>query len=83
MPNELPDVRVDIVVANILANPLIQLQPRFAALLPAQGRIVLSGILAEQAAQVSAAYAKDFDLDPPVQRNEWVLIAGQRKITRG
>jgi ribosomal protein L11 methyltransferase len=83
MPNDLPDVRVDIVVANILANPLIELQPRFASLLLGRGRVVLSGILAEQAAQVSAAYARDFALDPPVQRNEWVRIAGRRKITRG
>jgi ribosomal protein L11 methyltransferase len=79
MPDDLPAVRADVLVANILANPLIELQPRFVALLQAQGRIVLSGILATQAAQVCAAYATDFDLDPAVQRNEWVRIAGERK----
>jgi ribosomal protein L11 methyltransferase len=83
MPDDLPPVKADILMANIVANPLIELRPRFLALLQERGRIVLSGILATQAAQVSAAYATDFDLDPPVQRNEWVRIAGRRKRGRG
>lgn len=46
----------DVIVANILAAPLIELAPRIAGLLRPGGRLVLSGILEDQAAAVAAAY---------------------------
>ena len=69
----------DIVVANILANPLIVLEPLLASLTLAGGRIALSGILAEQAAEVAAAYGGDYALAPPVEEDGWVLITGTRR----
>lgn len=66
--------KVDVVLANILAGPLMDLSARLSGLLTDGGALVLSGILPEQADAVAAAYRK---LDPsPViaQRDGWVRI---------
>lgn len=55
---------VDVIVANILAKPLIGLAPYFATLIAPQGRIVLAGLIESQTEQVSDAYAPYFALDP-------------------
>ncbi len=78
-PAALPATPVDILLANILAGPLIELAPRFSALVRPQGRLALSGILAEQAEQVQAAYAQWFDFDPARRREEWVLLQAVRR----
>jgi len=75
----LPATPVDILLANILAGPLIELAPRFSALVRPQGRLALSGILAEQAEKVQAAYAPWFDFDPVRRREEWVLLQAVRR----
>lgn len=69
----------DALVANILLAPLLELAPRFAALLPAGGRLALSGLLAAQCEAVLAAYDAAFTMDAPVVRGEWVLLAGHRR----
>lgn len=68
-----------IVVANILANPLTVLSPLLARLTKPGGRIALSGILLEQAAAVIAAYAADFDMRQQDVDEGWVLLTGVRK----
>jgi ribosomal protein L11 methyltransferase len=68
----------DLIVANILLEPLTALVARFHALLAPGGRIVLSGILAAQAPDLLAAYAGAFTMEPSVQCEEWALIAGTR-----
>ncbi|HSW92849.1 MAG TPA: 50S ribosomal protein L11 methyltransferase [Gammaproteobacteria bacterium] len=74
------DVSVDVLIANILAGPLIELAPRFAALTHAGSDLLLSGILPEQAEGVMEAYAPWFDFKKPViQKNEWVRLEGTRK----
>lgn len=73
----------DTLVANILAAPLIDLAETFATALRPGGALALSGILAEQGAMVSAAYAQAFELDPPRQQEDWLLLAGQRRIAEG
>lgn len=78
LPGDLPAFTADLLLANILANPLIDLAPHFAARVRAGGALVLSGILAGQAAAVNAAYARDFTLQPAVQREDWVRLAGRR-----
>ncbi|MNN61896.1 Ribosomal protein L11 methyltransferase [compost metagenome] len=67
------------VVANILAGPLVQLAPTITALVKSGGRLALSGILAEQAEEVRAAYADAFDLDPTAVKEGWVRISGVRR----
>lgn len=68
----------DLIVANILLEPLVALAAHFHALLAPGGRIVLSGILAAQLPDLLAAYADTFTMAAPIQRDEWALIAGRR-----
>lgn len=67
------------VVANILAGPLIDLAPALTALLAPQGRLLLAGLLANQAKAVIEAYAPAVDLAIADQQEEWVLLAGARR----
>ncbi|WP_263082181.1 50S ribosomal protein L11 methyltransferase [Endozoicomonas sp. Mp262] len=79
LPEDFPEVQAEIVVANILAGPLVSLAPRLAGLVKPEGKLALSGILAEQAEEVLHAYSPWFDLEPPVIQDGWVLISGKRK----
>ncbi len=77
-PDALGVARVDVILANILLEPLLELAPRFADLLVPGGRLVLSGILAHQAPRCAAAYAPSFSLAPAILSGEWALLAGTR-----
>lgn len=79
LPEEVQDVTVDYVLANILAGPLISLQAQILAPLKPGGRLALSGILAEQAEQVMAAYASEVDFDLPAQQDNWIRLTGYKK----
>ncbi|MFG0380791.1 50S ribosomal protein L11 methyltransferase [Pseudomonas sp. zbq_18] len=79
LPADLPQQPADVVVANILAGPLVSLAPQITALVKAGGRLALSGILAEQAAEVREAYAGAFDLDPTAIKDGWVRISGVKR----
>jgi ribosomal protein L11 methyltransferase len=79
LPADLPQQPADVVVANILAGPLVSLAPQITALVKAGGRLALSGILAEQADEVRAAYAGAFDLDPTATKDGWVRISGLKR----
>jgi ribosomal protein L11 methyltransferase len=68
----------DIVVANILAGPLIELAPTLTAHTAAGGLLALSGLLDHQAEQVAAAYRDAFILEPPETLEDWVLLHGRR-----
>lgn len=75
-PEQFDPQQADVVLANILAGPLIELAPRLSASLRPGGSLVLSGILEEQAEEVEKAYAADF---PGLQRkvlDGWVLLTG-------
>jgi ribosomal protein L11 methyltransferase len=78
-PHALPAGRYDLILANILAQPLIALAPLFAASTRAGARLALAGIRAEQAAEVIAGYAADFDLCVELVADGWALVAGQRR----
>jgi len=78
LPDAVDPAPADIVVANILANPLIVLAPLLAARTRAGGRIALSGILADQADDVVAAYAPWFTLAAWRTADGWVLLTGVR-----
>jgi ribosomal protein L11 methyltransferase len=79
LPDALGPETFDIVVANILANPLIVLAPALAARVRPGGGLALSGILASQAAEVVAAYAGWFTLGASRDADGWVLIEGTRR----
>lgn len=65
----------DVVVANILAAPLIDLAPTFSRSLRRGGSLVLAGILDHQASQVMQAYP-GVKFGPTVAEDEWVCLAG-------
>lgn len=69
----------DLLLANILAGPLIQLATRFSAFTRAGAKIVLSGILREQASDVLNAYQPWFDIALTKEEEDWVLLTGKRR----
>jgi ribosomal protein L11 methyltransferase len=70
------DVKADVVLANILAKPLIDLVSQITGLLVSGGQLVLSGILAEQTQAVIDTYRAFLSLNKPVQQEDWVRLAG-------
>jgi ribosomal protein L11 methyltransferase len=72
------DERFDIVIANILTNPLCVLAPLLAGRIAAGGRIALAGVLAPQAEQVIAAYAPWIELHVGAEREGWVRLEGRQ-----
>ncbi len=78
--DELPAIEgaFDVVVANILANPLISLAPALARHLRAGGHIVLSGVLEAQADAVMTAYARWFNIGVCERDDGWCALAGTR-----
>lgn len=76
-----PDA-ADIVLANILANPLKLLAPLLTRLTRAGGRLVLSGILAHQAQEVEDAYREAFTVECSAQDDGWVLLTGVKRPVR-
>jgi ribosomal protein L11 methyltransferase len=69
-----------LVIANILANPLIELAETLASHVSRDGHMVLTGILAEQAADVMTAYHPWFDFRDPIEREGWVLLEGVKNV---
>ena len=65
-------------IANILAGPLESLAPRLAELTKANGHIVLSGVLTEQAQAVQNRYATWFDMQPITTQGDWARLCGIR-----
>ncbi|MCB2263117.1 MAG: 50S ribosomal protein L11 methyltransferase [Candidatus Thiosymbion ectosymbiont of Robbea hypermnestra] len=78
LPEEVPEAPADLLLANILADPLIALAARLAALVRTGGHIALAGILHDQGARLLAAYAPWFDPNPPRIMDEWMLVSGRR-----
>jgi len=71
--------KVDLLVANILANPLVGLCQHFSDLVKSGGKITLSGILQEQLDMVLEAYSENFSDLKVMQKDEWCRVDGIRK----
>lgn len=69
----------DVVVANILAAPIIELRPTFCDILRPGGELVLSGILQSQAAQVLDAYS-EVAFGSPSFEAEWACLSGRLAV---
>ena len=69
----------DVVLANILAHPLLLLAPLLARVTRRDGRVVLAGVLEHQADEVRRGYAPWFDMDTVRLDEGWVLLAGARR----
>lgn len=77
LPHETPNIKADLVIANILAAPLIELSNVIQGYLKTSGPIAMSGILQRQANDVMAAYLPRIEFNPPRFQEEWTLISGQ------
>ena len=79
-PAELPaGLRVDILLANILAGVLVRLAPEFGRRVQPGGRLVLSGILDQHTDAVRAAFSHEFVIGQIQRREDWVLLEGVRR----
>jgi ribosomal protein L11 methyltransferase len=79
LPDDAPQDSYDLVVANILTNPLRLLAPILANATRQSGQIVLSGILEEQAPSVMEIYQQWFDLNPPIFEDGWSCLSGRKR----
>ena len=57
-----------------------RIPPQLATLVKPGGLLALSGILAEQAEDILAAYRADFELDPVAEREGWIRVSGKRRL---
>jgi ribosomal protein L11 methyltransferase len=78
-PDQVPGAPFGIVVANILLNTLVELAPAIAARVASSGRLVLSGLLAEQGAEAEAAYrTQGLRAVGRKEREEWIRVEMER-----
>jgi ribosomal protein L11 methyltransferase len=77
-PEQFKPQQADVVLANILAGPLVELAPRLSASVRQGGSLVLSGILEEQADEVESAYTTSFDGLEKKVMDGWVLLTGKK-----
>ena len=77
-PDKMPNATADILVANILAGPLVELAPTLASLVKPGGAIALSGVLQSQVNDLIKAYAPWFTLEPVCTRDEWIRLTGTK-----
>ena len=78
LPEDQPEFEADILVANILAQPLRELHQVILGLLKSGGQFALSGILEEQVASVEDIYSQYASLETSLQDGEWMRVAGQK-----
>jgi len=79
LPEQFTPFQADIVLANILAKPLIDMAEQICALVILGGQLVLSGILYEQAESVINAYQHQITFSPLVQQEDWIRLEGVKR----
>jgi len=79
LPEDAPQVKTEIVLANILAGPLVELKDSILSYLLPGGHLVLSGILASQAQTVATAYEQACTIHSIEEDDGWVRIHAQAK----
>ncbi len=80
LPDQTPQqTQADIVVANILAGPLIELAPHISHLADSTAKLALSGIISNQAQTLKQCYQQWFDMDEPANLQGWVRLNGQKR----
>jgi ribosomal protein L11 methyltransferase len=80
LPEQFSPLAADVVLANILAKPLIELAPAIMQLVKPAGQLVLSGILNEQADSVSAAYSLQMAMNEAVSQEDWCRLDGVKTV---
>ncbi len=78
LPEQVPNICADLVIANILSQPLIELATQIGGLVAARGHLILSGLLAAETDQVVRAYAEHFMVVSARYQEEWVQLTLMR-----
>jgi len=80
LPSILDDTKpVELLLANILCEPLLQLAPRFAELVARNGVLVMSGVLVEQIDSIRLGYNEWFNFDQIQHQDEWALLIASKR----
>jgi len=79
LPEECPDTPVDLLMANILSGPLVELYPKLNSLIVSGGALVLSGILEEQKDDIINTYSASFDHLEVTVLDGWIRVSGTKK----
>ncbi|MEX2488887.1 MAG: 50S ribosomal protein L11 methyltransferase [Pseudomonadales bacterium] len=81
LPEEIhiEDGSADIVVANILANPLRQLSQKLIAMLNVRGHLVMSGIMSHQKSWVKESYQQYILFQEDRELDDWICLAGEKQ----
>lgn len=79
LPEDFKPFEANVVLANILAKPLIDLSQNICALVAKNGDLVLSGILTEQGDSVIEAYVEKIDFAERIQQEDWIRLNGRKK----
>lgn len=79
LPKDQPELKAEVVVANILAGPLRELAPTIISFVATDGVVALSGVLEEQAKQLQEIYGQWCAMDKVAVKEEWVRLSGKRK----
>jgi ribosomal protein L11 methyltransferase len=79
LPEQFTPFQADIVLANILAKPLIDMSEQICNLVAPGGQLVLSGILHEQAESVMNTYRQYITFTAPVQQEDWIRLEGIKR----
>lgn len=79
LPEQVELPLADILVANILAEPLRQLAESIANSVQVGGNLVLSGLLETQAGELNSLYSQWFELDAPKVQEDWARLSGTKK----
>ncbi len=78
-PSEIPALKADFLVANILANALVSLCDELAALSRPGAGLALSGVLPTQSQVLLDRYRQSYIMDTPRVRQDWLLLSGTRR----
>jgi ribosomal protein L11 methyltransferase len=79
LPEQFSDLQADIVIANILAKPLCELSELISELIKDNGKLILSGILNEQAESVMMAYEHhNINIQTPEIQGDWCRLDGKK-----
>lgn len=79
LPEQFVPFQADVVLANILAKPLIDMAEQICNLVASGSQLVLSGILHEQAESVMNAYRQHITFNAPVQQEDWIKLEGVKR----
>lgn len=80
LPNQAPNDTFDILIANILAGPLISLSEAISQRVKPDGKLVLSGILANQSEEIKKAYEPWFHIPHIEQKGDWIRVDATKKV---